>query len=278
MDDLSNIEEILDVDSLTVGELLLAGLVVLIAVILGRLVRRFVRSFLESREGVPPQLPELLGRLSGWCIVLTGVVLALMIVGVQMGPVVLLLLIFVIIFGISGRQVLENFAAGLSLEVTSPFVVGDRIETAGVTGWVQAITARAVVLTSRDRRTIHIPNSMVLDSVLYNYTDSEQRRSDVGFAVAYGYDMSRVRQVTLDAVNSLRLVHADPAPVAYIDGLGDDGVNLKMRFYHDDEDRIAVRDAVAETIMTALSDAQIDRPTPELSIDQSQTDPDKPAA
>jgi hypothetical protein len=46
---------------------------------------------------------------------LGGIVLALMIIGVQMGPVVLLLLIVVVTIAISGRQVLENFAAGLSL-------------------------------------------------------------------------------------------------------------------------------------------------------------------
>ena len=89
--------------------------------------------------------------------------------------------------------------------------------------------------------------------------------------------MSRVRQVTLDAADALDLVHADPAPVAYIDELGDDGVNLKMRFYHDDGDRTTARDAVAEAIMAALSDAQIEMPTPELSIEHSHSDPDKPA-
>jgi small conductance mechanosensitive channel len=156
-------------------------------------------------------------------------------------------------------------------------VVGDRIETAGVTGWVQAITGRAVVLTSRDRRTVHIPNSVVLDSVLYNYTDDERRRSEVGFAVAYGYDMANVRQTTVTAVDVLDLVYTDPAPVAYIGELGDDGVNMKIRFYHNDQDRIAARDAVAEAIMTALSTAQIDMPTPEVAIEQTTNEPDQPS-
>ena len=269
MDELNQVDEILDTGSLTIGELLLAGVVILIAAFIARVIRRSVRSFLENRPNVAPHLPELLGRVSGWCILLVGIVLALMIIGVQMGPVVLLLLIVVAIVAISGRQVLENFAAGVSLQVSSPFVVGDRIETAGVTGWVQAITGRAVVLTSRDRRTVHIPNSTVLESVLYNYTDDERRRSEVGFAVAYGYDMANVRQTTVTAIDTLDLVYTDPAPVAYIDELGDDGVNMKMRFYHNDEDRIAARDAVAEAIMTALTNGAIDMPTPEIAIEKS---------
>jgi small conductance mechanosensitive channel len=44
--------------------------------------------------------------------------------------------IFAAIAGISGKGVVENFSAGLTLQITQPFVVGDRIETKGITGWV----------------------------------------------------------------------------------------------------------------------------------------------
>jgi small conductance mechanosensitive channel len=174
-----------------------------------------------------------------------------------------------VLAAVSAHSVMENFAAGLSLQVTSPFVIGDRIETAGVTGWVEAVTARAVVLTSRDRRTVYIPNSTVLSSVLFNYTDDDQRRSEVAFAVAYGHDMAQVRQITAAAVTTLDLVHDHPAPVAYIDQLGDDGVNLKLRFYHTDTDRISARDQVAETIMTTLAQAGINMPKPEIVVEHS---------
>jgi small conductance mechanosensitive channel len=268
MDDVTQqLDEVLDVNSLTVWELLLAALVLVVAWFIGRWLRRSVRGFLEGREGVAPHLPELIGRMTGWAVILVGIVTALIIIGVQMGPVVLLLLIFAAIVAISGRKVMENFAAGLSLQITSPFVVGDRIETAGVTGWVEAVTARAVVLTSRDRRSVYIPNTTVLDSVLYNYTDDDWRRSEVGFAVAYGYEMAPIRELTVAAVAALEVVHDEPAPVAYIDELGDDGVDLKMRFYHADSDRIAARDQVAETIMTTLAENGFKMPTPEIVIE-----------
>jgi small conductance mechanosensitive channel len=269
VDDLNQIDQILDTDTLTFGELLFAGLVILIAALLARWVRRSVRGYLEARENVAAHLPELIGRMAGWAVTLIGIITALMIIGVQMGPVVLLLVLFAVLAAVSAHSVMENFAAGLSLQVTSPFVIGDRIETAGVTGWVEAVTARAVVLTSRDRRTVYIPNSTVLSSVLFNYTDDDQRRSEVAFAVAYGHDMAQVRQITAAAVTTLDLVHDHPAPVAYIDQLGDDGVNLKLRFYHTDTDRISARDQVAETIMTTLAQAGINMPKPEIVVEHS---------
>jgi small-conductance mechanosensitive channel len=44
-----------------------------------------------------------------------------------------------------------------------------------------------------------------------------------------------------------------------------------MRFYHNDSDRIRVRDQVALAIVAALAEAGISMPTPELIIYQSPT-------
>jgi small-conductance mechanosensitive channel len=269
MERFTQIDQIFDAGSLTFGELLLGGLVFVAAVFLARWVRRAIRGYLESRDGVAPDVAELASRMTGWAVTLLGIVATLIIIGIQMGPVVLLVLIFAAMAVISGRNVLENFAAGLSLQISSPFVVGDRIETAGVTGWVEAITSRAVVITSRDRRTVHIPNSIVLDSVLFNYTDDDWSRSEVAFSVAYGTDVSQLRVITVSGVMALDAVYDDPAPVAYIDELGDDGINLKMRFYHADTERITARDQVAETILKTLAEAGIDMPTPEIVIQQA---------
>lgn len=271
MGDLTNIDQYFNPESLTWGEVLLAAVTILIAVLIGRWLRRRIRGSLESRDGIEEHTAALAGRLTGWAVNLTGIVLALLIIGVNAGPLVLLLLIFGAMALISGRQVLENFAAGIALQFTSPFVIGDRIETAGETGWVEAITARAVVMTTRDRRTMYIPNSMVLESVLFNYTDDEQRRSDMAFSIAYGSNVGLVREVTVSAVSGIELVHDQPAPVAYVDELGGDGINMQMRFYHNDADRIAVRDLVAEAIVVALDTADIELSTPEIIVQQAET-------
>lgn len=273
MGDLRNIDQYLNPESLTWSELLLAAVTVLIAVLIGRLLRRRIRGVLEARDGIEQHTAALAGRMAGWAATLTGIVMALVIVGVSAGPVVLLLLIFGAMAVISGRQVLENFAAGLSLQFTTPFVVGDRIETAGVTGWVEAITARAVVLTTRDRRTMYVPNSTVLESVLFNYTDNEQRRSEVAYSIAYGSDVGLAREVTVAAVSDIDMVHEQPPPVAYIDELGGDGLDMQMRFYHDDANRIAVRDQVAEAMAVALEAAGIEFSTPEIIVRQVETLP-----
>ena len=199
---ITTLDEVLNTSTLTWWELVVAGLILVVALLAARLVRRRVRSWLQTSGEVAPHLPEPIGRLSGWVVMMVGIVSALMVLGFQMGPVVLVLLIVVAVGAMSARRLLENLSAGLSLQITAPFTVGDRIETQGITGWVQQINSRAVVLTSRDRRTVHIPNAMVLDSVLYNYTDDRSRRLELAFSVAYG------EEGRFDVRRWLRLVDA----------------------------------------------------------------------
>ena len=196
-----NIEGIFDTATLTLTELILAGIILIGSILLARLIRRAIRSSLGTRPSLAPHVPELIGRLSSWAVVLIGIVAALIVLGFQMGPVVLLLLLLAGMAAISGRRILENWASGLFLQILAPFTVGDRIETEGITGWVEEINSREVVLTSQDRRTVRIPNAKVANSVLYNYTDDEQRRSQIGFSVGYDQDVNAAKMVATEAVS-----------------------------------------------------------------------------
>ena len=128
---LERVLDSVDLQSLTLGRLIAAFVVLIVFYLLGRLVRRRTTHWLEEQD-VSEGTPEPIGRISGWAIDLLGVVIAMMLLGFQMGPLVLVLGIFAAIAGISGKGVVENFSAGLMLQIQQPFVVGDRIETEGI--------------------------------------------------------------------------------------------------------------------------------------------------
>ena len=264
--DLEQLDQVLDTQTLTLSEVLLAGLVLLISVLIARYVRGIVRARLAKREDIDEYVPETVARLTGWTIVIIGFVLALIVLGIQMGPVVLLLLIFAAIASVSAQGILENFASGIALQITAPFRVGDRIETNGVTGWVKKIDARATVITTPDRREVQVPNRDVFNNIVYNTSDVKWRRHELPFVIAYGEDLSRVRSIVLDAVTPLDAVYDDPAPVCYIGAMGGDGAEFRLRFYHDFETRIAARDEVAQTVIETLLSDDIKLGTPEMIV------------
>lgn len=266
MPDLEGLEGTLDASELTLFELIAAIVIIIVFVLLARFVRRRIRSYLADQDQVEEYVPALIGRLAGWSVMTVGVILALVVLGFDMAPVVLVLLLIGGLILMSGKGILENFAAGVMLQIRGPFRVGDRIETQGYTGTVRAINARAVVVDTGDRRTVHVPNTDVLNDPIVNYTEHPERRSDLEVGVAYNTDLTRARRLLVAAAESVEGVHSDPPPRAYIDAFGDSAVSLVVQFWHDDGERVTVRDRVAAAAKIALDDAEIDMPFPQRVV------------
>ena len=271
MPEIEQLDQVLDTQTLTASEVLLAALIIIVSVLIARYARGIVRSTLARRPNIEAHVPETVARVIGWGIVITGIVLALIVIGIQMGPLVLLLLIFAAMFGVSAQGILENFASGIALQVTAPFRVGDRIETNGVVGWVRKIDSRAVVITALDRREVQVPNRDVFNNIVYNTSDVQWRRYELPFTIAYGEDLSKARSLITEAVTVLDSVYDDPEPVCYIHSLGSDGAEFRLRFYHEFESRIATRDEVAQTVIETLLGADIKLGTPEVIVHQGVT-------
>jgi small-conductance mechanosensitive channel len=104
MPDIEQLDQVLDTQTLTLSELVIAGLIVIISVLIARYVRRIVRTTLQRRPNIDTHVPETVALVTGWAVVISGVVLALIMIGIQMGPLVLLLIFFGGMFGISARS------------------------------------------------------------------------------------------------------------------------------------------------------------------------------
>ena len=270
MPDLEDLEGTINASQLTLFEVIAAIVIVIVFALLARFARRRVRSYLSEQDQIEDYVTALISRVTGWGVIIVGVILALTVLGVDMAPVVLVLLLIGGLFLMSGKGILENFAAGLMLQIRGPFHLGDRIEAQGYIGTVRAINARAVVVDTGDRRTVHVPNKEVLDNPIVNYTEHPERRSDLEVGVAYDTDLAAARRLLIAAAESVDGVHHDPPPRAYIDAFGDSAVNLVVQFWHADGERVAVRDRVATAAKVALDDARIDMPFPQRVVQLEQ--------
>ncbi|MEE8153883.1 MAG: mechanosensitive ion channel domain-containing protein [Phycisphaerales bacterium] len=260
------LEEILDTNSLTLFELVLAAVILIVAGFIARFLRRRIQGYLEQVDDLAEGLPKLLGRVTGWAVILVGVVLALTVLGFDTGGIVLLLALIAVVVVVAGKGIIENFAAGLLLQIHGPFRVGDRIEAKDYVGVVQEINARTVVIETGDRRTVHVPNKEVLDDPIVNFTTRPERRSEVGVGVAYDADVGVALMLVIEAAASVEGVYADPPPRAFIEEFGDSSVDLTVQFWHDDGQRVVVRGRVAEGVKAALDDAGIDIPFPQRVV------------
>ena len=114
--------------------------------------------------------------------------------------------------GLAVNGALGNVAGGVLLLVTRPFKVDDYVEVAGYAGTVEAIHLCATKLVTLDNRVVYIPNGTASTSNIVNYSEKDLRRVDLTFAVAYGSDFEKAKQILMELMTRHEKVLQDPAP------------------------------------------------------------------
>ena len=264
---MDNIDQLLNPESNSFWNLLLAVGVIVVSIVIARWVRRRTRTVMGANN-IEESAASLLARIAGWTVIFLGAVLALSIMGVDMVPLVLLGALVLAFFFFSGKSLLENWAAGLLLQARGPYKIGDRVDTEGYSGFVQETNTRTVVLRTGDGQIVHIPNVDVLTSPLVNRTGEEDlRRTSLTFGVADDSDFENAERLLVDVATTTDGVSVDPTPpTAWIASVDDTAVNIELRIWHSYADRHVVRSAVTSRAIAALADAGIAMPYPTRQV------------
>lgn len=161
-------------DGLTAWDWGVAAIVFVIAILLSRVVKAVIVRMLRRR--VDPALAGLIGRMAGYLVLIIGFVYSLDGLGVQIGPVLGALGIAGIALAFALQDILENFVAGVLLQLQRPFKYGDQISINDHEGTVHEIDTRLVTLVTPAGETIKIPSATVIKSDINNYTAQGARR------------------------------------------------------------------------------------------------------
>jgi len=262
-----NLDQIFDAGSNSFWNFLLAVVAIGISLFAARYGRRAIRKKLRQYEGVDEYAGGMIARVAGWAIVLLGVVVALVVLGVDMVPVVLLIVLVVAFLVLSARSLIENWAAGLLLQARAPYRPGDRIKTLGLVGDVELTNLRSVVLRQADGQIVHVPNIDVLKNPLINQSGDEGgRRSALEFGVAGGTDLDAAERILVESAAAVPGVRAEPSPSAWMALLSDTAIILELRFWHDYKTRNTVRSAVAHEALARLDAAGVNLPFPTQKV------------
>lgn len=130
--------------------------------------------------------------------------------------------------GFAVRDTVENFIASIMLSIRQPFRPNDIVEIEGDTGKVIRLTSRATILLSFEGNHIRIPNATVFKSRIVNFSTNNERRFDFEIGVASDAVLDHVRALTDEVVAGLYFVLKDPAPMSWVDRIGDGAVILMV--------------------------------------------------
>jgi small conductance mechanosensitive channel len=167
-----------------------------------------------------------------------------------------------LILGIAFRGITENFLSSIFLSMQNPFHKGDLIEVDGIVGYVQLMNTRTTVLMTLDGNHVQVPNVIVYNSKILNYTSNPNRR--VEFTVGVGYDglITAAQETIMAILIAHPAVLNDPEPLVLVDNLGSASVNMKTYFWVNGREHgfLKVRSSVIRQVKRAFQEANISMP------------------
>ncbi len=245
---------------------------VLVAFWIGfRLVKRLLHLYAEQIR-MPGAISDLLVTLLKYVVFVLAVVTAASQFGFEMTSVLAGLGVVGLAVSFAAQDTFGNIISGITLVVDKPFAVGDWVELGGIHAYVTRITLRTTTLTTFDNQSIVIPNKLILQERIVNYTLVPRIRARVPIGIAYKEDIRTARQVLLATLKDDADVLAEPSPQVVVTDLGASSINLELRFWIEDApQQLPKQWEYTEKCKYALDEAGIEIPFPHLQFFLEQT-------
>ena len=272
--DVDNLASALKVSQLEAWDYGRGAAIVVIALLTTRILR-FTVARAATRRGGNTMLADLLGRLGTYVILALGGIYALDTLGVAIGPVLGALGIAGIALAFALQDMVENFVAGITLQISRPFEPQDEVTIADRLGRVGRVDVRSVTLETPEGETVVLPTVDVIKNPITNHTRVGRRRTAISVGVAYGSDLDRAKSVIVEVVRPIPSVLDDPPPEAFLTGFGDSSIDFEVLVWHHSTvvDEMRTRNDVVLAIYKALNDAQITIPFPQRVVTVADADP-----
>lgn len=171
--------------------------------------------------------------------------------------------------GLAVNGALSNLAGGILIIFTRPFKVDDYIEVEGtnnVSGTVEDIRIVTTKLRTPDNKVIYVPNGVLSNSNIINYSEKETRRVDFVFSVDYSNDFEKAKALVAAICESHALVLSDPAPFIRVSEHGANGVTITTRVWVKSNDYWTVKFDILEAVKKTFDESGITIPYNQLDV------------
>lgn len=173
--------------------------------------------------------------------------------------------------GLAFQDPILNIISGISLTIKDvPFEIGDLVKTNGYYGIIQKITLRSTHLRTLSGEDVLIPNKMVLQNPIENYSFTKARRVDLTCGVAYNSDLELVKNVTIECIkNNITTIEGRDIEFMFTEFAGS-SINFVVRFWTEEVAELAYlknRSAVIIALKKTFDQNGISIPFPIRTLD-----------
>ncbi|MCV2879004.1 mechanosensitive ion channel [Sedimentimonas flavescens] len=267
---------LLDTAAITIGDFRLSALAVLKAMVLtallvsgARAVTRRATARIRANTDISPSMSELVIKVMQVLFYGAALFVGLKSVGFDLTGLAVLSGAIGVGLGFGLQKVVSNLVSGVIILLDKSIKPGDVISIGDTFGWINSLGARYVSVVTRDGKEYLIPNEDLITGQVVNWSHSDEFvRIDLTFGTSYHDDPHKVRELAINAAQSVsRVLRSRPA-VCHITGFGESSVDYVLRFWIEDpvEGLTNVRGAVYLALWDAFHANGISIPFPQREV------------
>lgn len=206
-------------------------------------------------------------KFGSYAVVLIAVIAIL---GVPMASVITVLASVGAAVALAVKGAFSNLVGGIMLLFFKPISVGDFVEISGKSGTVDEVGIFYTQLATGDNLTVSVPNAILTDSVIVNYSRKDLRRLDLALDVAYGTDIEKAKQVIESTIAAQSAALTDPAPFVRMTAMKESSIEITVRVWCKKGDYGVLKSDLYEALDKSLAEAKVEIPFPQLNVHMSK--------
>lgn len=133
--------------------------------------------------------------------------------------------------GLALQSTLSNTFSGVALSFIKDLKIGDQIESNGYTGEIEDINLRVIKLKTNDDNYVVIPNKMIIENPLKNYSHSIIAKVFVKCGVAYDSNLIQVKELVISTLTEMMNQKNYKTDITFLyTEFADSSINFEVRF------------------------------------------------
>lgn len=250
-------------------------LILLIGYFAGVIIVKIIKKAL-NRSKLDSSFVEFLTKVIKISINVVVVLAALNSLGIPTTGILAALSAAVVGISVALKDSLSNVAGGILLLISPRFAAGDYIEADSDEGMVIDVGLLHTTVRTPDNRRISIPNGVLINTSITNYSAEELRRIDVTFPISYDADVSLAQKIAKETILAHSLTLREPEePLVRVLGYSESSVDLVTRTWCKTSDYWKLRFDLTEQIRAEFEKNGIQIPFNQLDVNIKKIVSDK---
>jgi potassium efflux system protein len=213
-------------------------------------------------------------RVCRYVVLTVGILIALYVTGINLNSLFTTSGLFAVALGFALKDVVENYVGGLIIRTEKSIKHGDVLDVDHMMVRVKSIGMRDTVVRTKDDSDILIPNSLLVQGKIGNYTLRDSLcRIWTTVGVSYSSDLKQVREILEGVCADVDGLSSRHEPVVLLTDFGDSSVNYKVLVWTEDPWKWGrLKSKLNEAVWWGLKDAGIEIAFPQLDVHFDKSD------